>query len=479
MLDKKTRNKYEITKPITNKKINYIDQFLDIPVTSKEYDFIREANKKFYLEKLIYVNEMIANYHKYYGKTIPKEIKEQQLIKVICMQEYQLKTIPLDKGTFKSELGKMIMEDMYSLHKPVIFDFSKTLSDSNSNSISKSKLDKELEKLGIDLKTTAMAIDVRDIKKWNSEKLKSRYYKSKTDGAEKLINYIDRTFKITVSQAWLKMYEICVLFKIINKRKSQINSYHICELPGNFISAINHYIHTHTNIKNFNWHAQSLNPKKKDGFGNYGYGILHRHRNRWDFGKDNTGDITKVENIKYYKKYFKDIDLLTSDCGLGWTNEEDISLKKVHFAQMLFMFYNLNRGGNFVGKFILPITNSLEINMIYLMYKSFKRLYFYKPLQNQYSSEFYIIGLHYIPVDKKITDSMFKKLSNFKKETLSKCIIRESYPKRFVHQFIKAIKDIPTISYFTWKGSFIMLIMLTIYRKNIMIQLKNIYISRI
>lgn len=37
---------------------------------------------------------------------------------------------------------------------------------------------------------------------------------------------------------------------------------------------------------------------------------------------------------------------------------------------------------------------------------------------------------------------MFKKLSNFKKDTLSKFIIRESYPKRFVHQFIKAVREI-------------------------------------
>ena len=40
---------------------------------------------------------------------------------------------------------------------------------------------------------------------------------------------------------------------------------------------------------------------------------------RWIFGdkKDDTGDISKSENIKFYNKYCKDIELLTSDCGLS------------------------------------------------------------------------------------------------------------------------------------------------------------------
>ena len=50
--------------------------------------------------------------------------------------------------------------------------------------------------------------------------------------------------------------------------------------------------------------------------------------NRWIFGdkKDDTGDISKSTNIKFYKKYCKDIELLTSDCGLS--RDENWEVKK-------------------------------------------------------------------------------------------------------------------------------------------------------
>ena len=246
------------------------------------------------------------------------------------------------------------------------------------------------------------------------------------------------------------MYEICELFNIISKKEKIFKSMHICELPGNFIAAINHYIKTKTKIENFEWIAQSLNPNHKDNIKKYGksifnekpYNFYTKYRDQWDFGKDNTGDITNIKNIKYYKEICKDINLLTSDCGLGWSGTNDISLKKAHFASILFIFNNLPKDGNFVSKFVLPIDDALEIDMIYLIYKQFKKVYIYKPLQNMYSGEFYIIGIKYTPISNSYLDKMFEILKTFDKKSFDKKIQKSKYPKSFVYQLCKSINDI-------------------------------------
>ena len=106
-------------------------------------------------------------------------------------------------------------------------------------------------------------------------------------------------------------------------RKGIFKSFHICEAPGAFISCINHYIHTKTQYNSYEWKSQSLKPKgsksKKDTIGDT-YGFMKKYPNHWDFGIDDTGDITNIENIKYYAKMAKEmnINLMTSDCGLPW-----------------------------------------------------------------------------------------------------------------------------------------------------------------
>ena len=440
ILDNKLRNTYVVTKPITTKNIFYIEGFLNLPTSSSEYDFIREFNKEYYLEKILYVKKLIGYYHKY-GDKVPESIKEQQLVNsYLYAKEFELKTIPLDKGTFKSELGTLILNDMYSLHEPIQFEFTQRGNNDN-NVVGILDLENELGVLSREYQTITDAIDTRDIRNWDRGKHISRYYKSGNREIETLIQYIHKTFDIKVSQAWLKMYEICMVFPIINKRKKVFNSFHICELPGNFIRAINYYILSQTNIESFKWLAQSMKPDKHDKniIGN-DYDILKKFPEKWIFERD--GDITNVDNIKAYKKYFKDVDLLTSDCGLGWKDEEDISLIKVHFAQLIFMFSNLTKGGNFVCKFVLPLKDNLHINMIFIMYKHFKKCFFYKPLQNMYSGEYYFIGLDYKPVDNTLLNKMFKLLEDFDKNSLSECICKTKYPKSFNHQIYHGVKKL-------------------------------------
>lgn len=352
-----------------------------------------------------------------------------------------------DKGTFSSELGCLILQDMYSYHVPISFNFSKL--NKNINKITnKINLYKELYKIKKNLESIQISIETRNLDNWKNEKLKIRFYKSspkyKMTQLKTLISnkYLDGK---EISQAWLKMYEILSTFNLINKNLKNLNTFHICELPGNFISATNYYIKTKTKINKFNWKAQSLNPNKtpnkykKKAFGNSSYGILDKYPNKWDFGKNGTGDITNIENIKYYKDVCKKIKLLTSDCGLGFPSYDEKSMlmnKKVHFAEIVFMFNNLPENSNFVCKFYIPIYYKLDVNLIYLLIKYFKKVYFYKPLQNMTSSEFYIVCKKYKTIPTKILNKLLNILKNFSKKSFDKEIIKVKYSNSFIHQLI-------------------------------------------
>ena len=221
-----------------------------------------------------------------------------------------------DKGTFTSKLGKLILEDMYTLHKPIIFKFnkrnSKLYKEKYMNIIDNNKINinDELDKITKLFNEAMSSINTRNIKTWDIEKKRSRYYNKSDYNLDKLKDIVSKKFNngFYISQAWLKMYEICELFNIISKKKKVLNTMHICELPGNFISSINHYIKTKTKIKEFNWIGQSLNPNHKDNIKKYGnciidekpYNFYSKYKDKWIFGKDNTGDITNIQNIKYY-----------------------------------------------------------------------------------------------------------------------------------------------------------------------------------
>ena len=48
------------------------------------------------------------------------------------------------------------------------------------------------------------------------------------------------------TQAWCKFYEIINQFRLLEQTGfSHLNSLHLCEAPGGFIAAINHYYHTY------------------------------------------------------------------------------------------------------------------------------------------------------------------------------------------------------------------------------------------
>jgi len=272
--------------------------------------------------------------------------------------------------------------------------------------------------------------------KWYEVNKQFRYYKHKDDMEKRHLDEVVRT-KLkdnSISQAWLKMYEIITDCNLVPKnKKGTFHSFHICEAPGTFINALNNYIHTKTQYSQYEWHSQSLNPKIaqiKDQFG-----LIRRHPERWDYGADNTGDITRIKNIDYYKNKVSKrstIQLMTSDCGLSM---KDKGYEKVAFASLLAILHILPVDGTMVYKIITPIDEPLILNLVYIAYCNFKELIFYKPVQNNHSREFYIIGKGYLGTDPKILDKFFDVLRKFNSNTQYD-LFGDRYPEAFVSQFV-------------------------------------------
>ena len=249
-----------------------------------------------------------------------------------------------------------------------------------------------------------------------------------------------RLNNFNISQAWIKMYEIIMDCDLVpTNRKGVFKSFHICEAPGAFISCINHYIHTKTQYNSYEWKSQSLNPKgsksKKDTIGDT-YGFIKKYPNHWDFGIDDTGDITNIENIKYYAKMAKEmnINLMTSDCGLPMG---DTKYLQVAYASYVSLLYSLPKNGTLLYKILSPIDTPLLWNLIYMTYRNFKEMYFFKPVQNSQSREFYIIGKGYLGTEQSTLDKLLNLVDKFDNPNFNKeeyDLYNDTYPEEFVIQ---------------------------------------------
>ena len=337
---------------------------------------------------------------------------------------------------------RKLVRGMYSYDNIIKFMFRRERSNGVSIILEPhhQKLPLELKKLSMDFYLAAQLIDTRNPESYDLVKKYVRYYE------QSLGDKLQRDHKISingrrVSRAWIKFYEmvneIPLLESVVNP-SVPLQSFHICEAPGTFILSMEHYMKTRMPNQTVAWTAQSLHDSNIFDE----YGLIKKYLNRWDFGPKNTGDITDVNNILYYISKYPGKKFLTADCGTSWDERELTS--KLKYCMIILILGILEVGGNFVFKTLMPVNEPIIISLYYIMLYRFRKLIFFKPLQNPWSPEFYVVGIGY---EKKFTSIEYDVLlSQVRYYDPKICLVKndETNPVDPYNKFIIQLENITT-----------------------------------
>jgi len=282
----------------------------------------------------------------------------------------------------------------------------------------------------------------------------------------------------TISNAFTKLWEVLETFpQIINKNSKSFKVFHICEAPGQmilatkyFVSKKRHSIDTKDTNK-YDWRANSLNPYNAENKSKYigktfadDYNLIKNNPKKWLWGADNTGDITKVKNIKWFRKYINDqwlsssnkddkIDFICGDGGLS-TDNDPFLLQKLDLAQAITVVACSSKGGSCCIKHFTPFIRAHKdtynasgffLGFLYLYYTAFEQVSLFKPYSsNSDSGEFYVVGINFLGISESQIENLYKVLDGFK---LNHAIIeKEMMPETFIIQINNFIKNMSELN---------------------------------
>ncbi|XP_070511135.1 cap-specific mRNA (nucleoside-2'-O-)-methyltransferase 2-like isoform X1 [Cardiocondyla obscurior] len=217
-----------------------------------------------------------------------------------------------------------------------------------------------------------------------------------------------------VTQAWCKFYEIASTFSLVplnnvccDVNDKNFRSIHLCEAPGAFVTALNHWLKINASDVKWDWLAVTLNPYCE---GNpYGHMVADdrfiRHTlKHWYFGDDNTGDIMDVRNLDALVKKFESLDrkertlLITADGSIDCTDvpgEQESTVAQLHYCETVACMHLLQKGGNFLLK-LFTLFEHQSVCLMYLLSCVFHEVSVTKPVTSKGgNSEMYVVCINF------------------------------------------------------------------------------------
>ena len=194
-----------------------------------------------------------------------------------------------------------------------------------------------------------------------------------------------------LSRSYFKMLEMIIDHKLIHDTE-KINVCCLAEGPGGFIECINNYRETKDRIVGITLKSTNREIpgwKKSKNF------LKNNQHINITYGKDDTGDLYKLENIQYLKYMFSDdCMLVTADGGFDFStdfnNQESMSYRII-FCEIVSALHLQKIGGHFVCK-IFDIHTELTVKFLWILSLCYGEVIITKPYTSRpANSEKYII----------------------------------------------------------------------------------------
>ena len=266
----------------------------------------------------------------------------------------------------------------------------------------------------VELNKTKNILNEFNITEWKQHTSKTLLNASILNAARKL----DLEF---CTRAFLKLFEILSAYDIASVfracKDEKVMTFHLCEAPGAFVTATNHYIKSKEIIgKEFDWRASTLNPWYE---GNETHEMLNEcafineTKEKWIFGMDNTGNIRKRKNIEELwrsaKEQNKPVLLVTADGGVDDStapNDQEENGADLHFCEMVAALGLLHKNGTFVLKMFTLFRESSRC-ILYILSSLFESVRVCKPtMSTPGNGEIYVVAMGFRGINKILLEAL-------------------------------------------------------------------------
>jgi 23S rRNA U2552 (ribose-2'-O)-methylase RlmE/FtsJ len=211
-----------------------------------------------------------------------------------------------------------------------------------------------------------------------------------------------------LSRGFYKLWEMLLLFDLIDLKKDKFVSAHLAEGPGSFIQATIFYRDLYCKkglSKNDKYHAITLHPMDKkeyipaleSNFINFYEKekpkrfMLHKTFPKQEAGGSKSKDDGDLTNPKTLKLFGGDLtqkaDLITADGGFEWVNEniQEQEAFKLIIGEIIGAVKIQAKGGNFVCKFFELFTKT-SVKILSMLSELYDDIYLVKPLTSRQSN---------------------------------------------------------------------------------------------
>ena len=242
-------------------------------------------------------------------------------------------------------------------------------------------------------------IDRVDINKWEKYKKLHNDYEYIYTSSNKSKNIADI---IPISRSYFKLHEIIKDFNIENLDYCSC----IAEGPGGFINCL-------LNLNSSNIYGITLlsNDKKIPFWSSKLFNNPRVQLNKYK----NTGDIYIKKTSDDFIKRVKKSKLVTADGGFDYSNDfnkQELMSYKLIYSEIYIALNIQQNNGTFVLK-VFDIFYHKTIQLLYLLFLSYDKVYIYKPTVSRLSnSEKYIVCIGFKGFNKEINDILVKYYNN-------------------------------------------------------------------